>query len=137
MKDNHIDYQVGDHLPSLVVKVDRDDLRRYAHASKDFNPIHQDDDAAKKAGLDGVVAHGMWTMGAAIRIVTENMPQIRICGYRVRFARPVYVPSDRAAVLCVDADIAHRDANRMTLNLVVTCEEKKVLTAARVEVEVL
>src|SRR5436190_15311324 len=38
-------------------------LTRYAGASGDFNPIHQDDEFAKAAGMGGVFGHGMLTMG--------------------------------------------------------------------------
>lgn len=34
-------------------------LKRYADASGDQNPIHQDEVIAKKMGLPGVIAHGM------------------------------------------------------------------------------
>ena len=34
-------------------------LKSYAEASGDFNPIHLDEEVAKKAGLPGVIAHGM------------------------------------------------------------------------------
>ncbi|MBT9259403.1 MAG: MaoC family dehydratase [Clostridiales bacterium] len=43
--------------------VTREMIARYAQASGDANPIHQDDEAARKAGLPGVVAHGLWTLG--------------------------------------------------------------------------
>jgi acyl dehydratase len=42
--------------------VNRDQLRRYAEASGDPNPIHLSDEAAEAAGLPGVIAHGMLTV---------------------------------------------------------------------------
>ena len=36
-----------------------DTLKAYANASGDFNPIHTDEETAKKVGLPGVIAHGM------------------------------------------------------------------------------
>lgn len=36
-----------------------DQLKDYAQASGDFNPIHTDESVAKKAGLPGIIAHGM------------------------------------------------------------------------------
>lgn len=44
-----------------VARVSRDQLRAYAEASGDPNPIHLDDDIARKMGLPGVIAHGMLT----------------------------------------------------------------------------
>jgi acyl dehydratase len=43
--------------------VTRDQLRAYADVSGDHNPIHLDDGAARQQGLDGVIAHGMLSMG--------------------------------------------------------------------------
>ena len=37
----------------------REQLKAYADASGDFNPIHQDDEAAKKLGFPTVIVHGM------------------------------------------------------------------------------
>lgn len=62
----------GDKLP-VVTKgpVTQVDLVRYAGASGDFNPIHFDDAAAKQAGLDGVIVHGMLTMAYVGQMLNE------------------------------------------------------------------
>ncbi|GAA4012802.1 MaoC/PaaZ C-terminal domain-containing protein [Streptomyces plumbiresistens] len=43
--------------------VTRLSLVKYAAASGDFNPIHWDESVASEVGLDGVIAHGMLSMG--------------------------------------------------------------------------
>ena len=48
---------------TMVEKVDRSAFIRYAGASGDFNPIHQDEEFARAAGMGGVFGHGMLTMG--------------------------------------------------------------------------
>ena len=65
------DVAVGTELPEQVVRVTRADLVRYAGASGDFNPIHWNDRVATAVGLPGVIAHGMWTMGAASSVVAD------------------------------------------------------------------
>ena len=55
--------EVGQALPSLSRVVTREDVRAYANASGDRNPLHRDDDAARAVGFPGVIAHGMFTMG--------------------------------------------------------------------------
>jgi acyl dehydratase len=57
------DLRIGDALPSLARTVTRVDVRAYADASGDQNPLHQDDDVARMVGFPGVIAHGMFTMG--------------------------------------------------------------------------
>jgi len=66
------DVEVGDELPALVKgPIQQIQLTRYAGASGDFNPIHQDDEFAKAAGMGGVFAHGMLSMGFVAQAVTD------------------------------------------------------------------
>ena len=66
------DVKVGDELPALVKgPLERIQLTRYAGASGDFNPIHQDDEFAKAAGMGGVFAHGMLSMGFVAQAVSD------------------------------------------------------------------
>ncbi|GAA1878683.1 MaoC family dehydratase [Pseudonocardia ailaonensis] len=85
----------GDALPSFTVHLTRADLVRYAGASGDLNPIHWSDRIATGAGLPGVIAHGMLTLGVAGRIVTDWVGDAsRIRSFGARFTRPVPVPDD-------------------------------------------
>ncbi|HTG12669.1 MAG TPA: MaoC/PaaZ C-terminal domain-containing protein, partial [Candidatus Eisenbacteria bacterium] len=53
------DVQPGQEMPPLVKPpIQQIQLTRYAGASGDFNPIHQDDAFARAAGMGGVFAHG-------------------------------------------------------------------------------
>ena len=49
----------GGPLGEMRCGASRLDLVRYAGASGDLNPIHFDHDAARNAGLDGIVVHGL------------------------------------------------------------------------------
>ncbi len=42
-----------------------------ARASGDFSPIHWNEKFAVEVGLPDVIAHGMFTMAEAIRVVTD------------------------------------------------------------------
>lgn len=50
-------------VPTLSRVVTREDVRAYADAGGDRNPLHQEDDVARAAGFPGIIAHGMFTMG--------------------------------------------------------------------------
>jgi acyl dehydratase len=63
--------QTGDAIPELKVTPDRYLTVRYAGASGDFNPIHIDDDFARRVGLPGKILHGLWTMAQVARAQTE------------------------------------------------------------------
>jgi acyl dehydratase len=61
----------GDELPELTVLPDRLTPVRYAGASGDFNPIHVDDEFARRVGLPGRILHGLWTMAQVARALTD------------------------------------------------------------------
>lgn len=61
----------GDEFDVSKPVVTTEQLARYAGASGDFNRIHYDQDFAREAGLGGVIAHGMLTMGFLAQAVTD------------------------------------------------------------------
>lgn len=81
------DVQVGSEIPPLVKgPIQQIQLTRYAGASGDFNPIHQDDEFAKAAGMGGVFGHGMLTMGFVAQAVTDWAGAGAVRKIGVRFA---------------------------------------------------
>lgn len=84
--------QVGDSLKDVQLSpVSRLDLIKYAGASGDYNPIHTIDEEAKKAGLPGIIAHGMWTMGNLAKLFTPYYEEGFIQDYFVRFKSMVFL----------------------------------------------
>ena len=65
--------EVGTELPEGRYQVRRADLVRYAGASGDFNPIHWSERTARSVGLPNVIAHGMYTMALAGRMLTDSL----------------------------------------------------------------
>jgi acyl dehydratase len=75
------------------VKVDDDQTFRYAEASGDQNPIHQDENIAKMAGLPGIILHGMCTMAMATKGAVDALAggdPTKVKRVRVRFSKPVF-----------------------------------------------
>ncbi|WP_188674146.1 MaoC family dehydratase [Subtercola lobariae] len=128
---------VGDVVAEREFSLTRDSLVRYAGASGDFNTIHYRDDIAKSVGLDGVLAHGMLTMGLAVQPVLDWLgdPAL-IDDYQVRFTRPVYVDAETGATVSVVAKVGQVDAELGTarIDLVVTFNDQTVLGKAQVRV---
>jgi acyl dehydratase len=129
--------EVGTQLPSLAVRLTRERLVRYAGASTDFNPIHYSEHCARRAGLPGVIAHGMLTMGTALRVVTNWVGDPgRVTSYFVRFTRPVVVPDDADGVeVQFNASVAAIEGSLVTVSIEAICNGQKVLGAARAEVD--
>ena len=130
---------VGDELPARHVEITRADLRRYAEASGDDNPIHLRDEAARALGLPGVVAHGMLTSALAIGVVAQWAGGAdRVLATSIRFAGPVVVPTDEPTVLTVSGVVRKvaEDGASADVALAVTCDGAKVFGKAVVTVAV-
>ncbi len=124
---------VGQIVAASTIHVDRDQLRDYANASGDQNPIHQDEEFARSVGLPDVIAHGMWTMGAAAEVICQWAGDpTAVISYSTRFTSPVPVPADGGADIDVKATVkkVDTDIGQITLELAVTCGETKVLGRA-------
>lgn len=124
---------VGQVVASHSVHVDRERLVAYAEASGDQNPIHQDEDFARSVGLPDVIAHGMWTMGAALEALSDWLDDpTAIVAYSTRFTNPVVVPADGGADIEATATVkkVDPDAGQVSLELSVFSAEAKVLGRA-------
>ncbi|MCH1865220.1 MaoC/PaaZ C-terminal domain-containing protein [Nocardioides sp. CFH 31398] len=118
----------GDELSPRTFTLTRADLVRYAGASGDFNSIHWSDRVATAVGLDGVIAHGMLTLGLVGRAVTEWTGGAEVVELAAKFTAPVAVPDDDDGVeLVVAGTVKGVEDGLTTLALVVTCGEQKVL----------
>ncbi len=135
-KISYDDVEVGTELPGQTFPVSRATLVRYAGASGDFNPIHWNEKFAKEVGLPDVIAHGMFTMAEAIRVVTDwTGDPGAVAEYSVRFTKPVVVPNDDdGALIEVGAKVAAKlddDARTVRVDLTAISAGKKVLGMAR------
>jgi acyl dehydratase len=124
----------GDKLPAQDFPVQRFDLIRYAGASGDFNIIHWNERVATSVGLPNVIAHGMFTMAEAVRVVTDWAGDPgAVVDYGVRFTRPIAVPDPDGAVLHVEGEVrAVRDDGLVEVDLTATVGGQTVLAKAKV-----
>lgn len=126
---------VGDQLAAVDYPLQRADLVRYAGASGDFNQIHWNERFAVEVGLPNVIAHGMFTMATAVRLVTDWCGDPgSVVSYGVRFTKPVVVPDDgTGAQVAVSGVVAAKDdlARTVRVDLVATSAGDKVLGRAQ------
>jgi acyl dehydratase len=132
------DVEVGTVVPQQTFPVQRVNLIKYAGASGDFNVIHWNERVATAVGLPNVIAHGMFTMAQAARVVTDWVGDPgAVLEYGVRFSSPVVVPDDdRGAEIVVGGTVTEKlDDNRVVVTLDARVGETKVLNAARATVQ--
>lgn len=86
------DLAVGAEIPILAKVVTRGDVKAYADASGDQNPLHQDDAFARSVGFPGIIAHGMFTMAhLASCLVGWTGDPAALKRLRVQFRAPVFM----------------------------------------------
>lgn len=117
----------GDVLEPQTYAVTRADLVRYAEASGDHNPIHQDDAVARSVGLPGVIAHGMFTLALAARAVAAWTDGAQVVDLACKFTSPVVVPAEGEVTIIVGGTVKSVADGLVALALEVTCEGQKVL----------
>nr|WP_043350211.1 MaoC/PaaZ C-terminal domain-containing protein [Beutenbergia cavernae] len=130
---------VGAELFVREVEITRELLVRYAGASGDVNAIHYNDAVAEAAGLPGVIAHGMLTMGLAGSALTDWLAGLdddgvaRVVRYGVRFSRPIVVPALGSTTLVVTGTLGARDdeAGTARVDLRAVCDGVTVLGKAQ------
>ena len=103
-------FEVGEALTEIeLAPVARLDLIKYAGASGDFNPIHTIDAEAEKAGLPGIIAHGMWTMGNLSKLFTPYLGEGFIQDYSIRFRGMVFIDD----VITLKASVAEKQQEQL------------------------
>ena len=124
--------EIGSELPERIFHINRALLKRYADASGDQNPIHQNEEFALSVGLPNVIAHGMLTMALVGKYVSDFAGgSAKVAEFGARFTKPVIVPKDAEVDLTVSASVAEITESTITLNLSATSAGVKVLGMAQ------
>lgn len=135
---------VGQEIGTRSIEVTRQDLVKYAGASGDFNPIHWNEAFATSVELPGVIAHGMFTMGSAVQLVSDWAGDpAAVVDYQTRFTKPVLVTDttgtdEAGAVIDVTGVVGALDADAGTarIDLTVVAAGQKVLMKSQAVVKV-
>ena len=121
----------GERISELRVTPDPGLPRRYAEVSGDHNPIHTDEDFARRAGLPGTILHGLWTMAEVARAATTAAggdPR-RLAALRVQF-RGIGMPGEEIEV---SGSVAEAGDEGVVLDLVARQGGRRIVRGARAE----
>jgi acyl dehydratase len=124
----------GDVVHEHRMTVDSDQMRRYADASEDRNPIHLDPRAARLSGLRAPILHGMCTMAMATKGAVDGLAAgdpTRVARVAVTFSRPVVPGQELTTRFWVLQELTHAVTYRFETT---TGEGATVITGAEVEI---
>lgn len=119
----------GDELPTTSQTATLATSVAYAGASGDLNPLHYDADVASGISpTGGVIAHGMYSMGLASRLVTAwaGGPQ-HVASIDTRFSRPWPL----GATATVGGTVKEVDGDTVTVTLWVRDPDGKPILRGR------
>src|SRR5687768_17240785 len=119
--------KAGDTVETVLVEdLKRTTIVQYAGASGDYNPLHTDEIfTTKVAGYPSVFAHGMLSMGATGRLLTDWFGPDRLTRYGVRFVNQVWPGDDLTATAKVEAVREEDGQHLVDVSVVTTNQDGK------------
>ena len=115
----------GMSLPEVKKVITQPNINLYAQASQDFNPIHIDEDFAKKTPLGGTIAHGMLILAYVSQMMTAAFGRSWLVGGKlnIRFRAPAR-PGDTVVVSGRIRKLEKKEG-RTLINCEVLCSNQK------------
>ncbi len=100
----------GRELPRIEKLVSQEQIKWYAQASGDFNPVHLDEKFAATTTFGRIIAHGMLILAFLSEMMTMAYSDKWLEGGRlkVRFKAPVF-PGDTVTTFGTMKDIQKKD----------------------------
>ena len=84
--------EVGQEVFASEKLIRREDVKAYADASGDQNPLHQDEEFARGVGFPGIIAHGMFSLAHLVKAVKDWVVSPRaLRSIDVQFRAVVYM----------------------------------------------
>ena len=89
---------IGRKLPVIEKIITSRQIKMYAAASGDHNPVHLDEAFASKSSFGRIVAHGMLTLAFLSEMMTQafGVNWLNTGNLKVKFRKPAY-PGDRVS----------------------------------------
>ena len=118
------DFTVG--MESTTEKtVTIEDIKRFAEVSGDFNPVHLDEEFAKKTIFKGRIAHGFLTASFISTVIATELPGPGSIYLKqsLKFLAPVYIDEK----ILVKVRIIEINIEKSKVKLITECFKNKTL----------
>ncbi|CAH2069344.1 unnamed protein product, partial [Thlaspi arvense] len=113
--------QIGDALRETRV-FSSEDVKAYAEVSHDWNPLHFDQEVARKAGFENRLVHGMLVSSMFPRIISTHFPGAVYVSQTLQFRSPVYIGDEVLAL--VQATALRESKNKFIVKFSTKCFKK-------------
>jgi 3-hydroxybutyryl-CoA dehydratase len=131
-----IELQAGLPLPEVKKRVTQQHINMYAEASRDFNPIHINEEFAKKTAAGGTIAHGMLNLAYVSQMMTSAFGRswLENGRFNIRFKMPARPGDDLTIQGKIEKIIPDNDTTVVTCS--VSCTNQKGETVINGEASV-
>ncbi|MFZ7103399.1 MAG: MaoC family dehydratase [Peptococcaceae bacterium] len=128
IKERHFsDFEVGS-KDSFTKKITAGDVLKFSEATGDVNPVHLDEEYARKTIFKKRIAHGMISAGMISAVLGTKLPGpgAIYMSQTLKFKAPVYLGDELTAV----AEVVAKDSEkkRFTIKTYVENQDHKVVT---------
>jgi 3-hydroxybutyryl-CoA dehydratase len=126
-------YYIEDLEPGMSESYSRtvteEDIQKFGEVSGDFNPVHFDEDYAKKTIFRGRIAHGLLTAGYISTVLGTKLPGAGaiFMGASIRFTGPVRI-GDEVTAICTVREV-FLEKKRVICDCVCKVGENNVIEA--------
>jgi 3-hydroxybutyryl-CoA dehydratase len=130
--------RVGSILPELVKNIVQEDINLYAEASLDHNPIHIDEEFAKKTPSGGTIAHGMLILAYVSQMMTNafGISWINSGRLNIRFKAPA-CPGDCIKVQGKVTKLSNVEGQlRISCNILCSNQKEEVVITGEAETRI-
>lgn len=126
----------GGDIPELRVwPIGLREARRYAAASLDDNPLHSDPAAARAAGLEGPIVHGMLLAGQFERALLAWRPLLTVRRCRATFLRPLPLGSSATIASRLVQSTQNNSHEQLVIRLAIRNDAEELLIVGEVEAQ--
>ncbi|KAF3513601.1 hypothetical protein F2Q69_00000951 [Brassica cretica] len=99
-----------------------EDVKGYAEVSHDWNPLHFDQESARKAGFENPLVHGVLVSSMFPHIISSHFPGAVYVSQTLHFRSPVYVGDDILGI--VQATALRETKNKYIVKFSTKCIKK-------------
>ena len=130
-----MNFQENQKMPDFTKKpITKVQLVKYAGASGDFNPLHFDEEYAKKRGLKKLIAHGMLSMGFLSEYVESIFGVGKIKKLQVNFKSMVFIGEEITCSGKINSLDTEEGREFASCSIEAKNKEGNIVTAGLVEV---
>ena len=128
-------FEENETMPNYTKKpITKVQLVKYAGASGDFNPLHFDEEFAKKRGLKKLIAHGMLSMGFLSEYVESVFGVGKIKKIQVNFKSMVFVGEEITCSGKINTLSNEENREFVLCSIEAKNKEENIVTSGSVEV---